>query len=91
MTADSVLDAQSHRMSCASRDYEDGARQAKALTKDEAGRIAINVVRWPELLGQADRDCSIPAREFGPCTKCGMVISADVRRIGKCGRSDEVA
>jgi hypothetical protein len=34
-----------------SRDNEDEARQAKVLTKDEARRIAVNVVRLRELLG----------------------------------------
>jgi hypothetical protein len=38
-----------------SRDNEDEARQAKMLTKDEARRIAINVARLLESLGQTDR------------------------------------
>jgi K+/H+ antiporter YhaU regulatory subunit KhtT len=38
-----------------SRDNEDEARQAKVLTKDEARRIAIHVVRLPELLGRGNR------------------------------------
>jgi hypothetical protein len=39
-----------------SRDNEDEARQAKALTKDEARRIAINIARLPGLLGKVDRE-----------------------------------
>jgi hypothetical protein len=37
------------------RDNEAEARHAKVLTKDEARRIAINIMRLPELLGTGSR------------------------------------
>jgi hypothetical protein len=37
------------------RDNEAEARHAKVLTKDEAPRIAINIMRLPELLGTGSR------------------------------------
>jgi hypothetical protein len=44
-----------------SHDNEDEARQAKVLAKDEAVRIAFNVARLPELLGEADEDRKLKA------------------------------
>jgi hypothetical protein len=37
-----------------SRDNEAEARQAKMLTKDESRRIAVNIARLPELLGNGE-------------------------------------
>jgi hypothetical protein len=39
-----------------SRDNEAEARKAKTLISYEARQIAINIVRLPELLRQAERD-----------------------------------
>jgi hypothetical protein len=38
-----------------SRDSETDARTANVLTPDEAGRIAINVAKLPELLSASER------------------------------------
>jgi hypothetical protein len=39
-----------------SRENDADARKVKVLTADEAGHIALNIMRLPELLGKGDRE-----------------------------------